>query len=113
VLYRIVQASFLCHSTPFFQNILLSFHLGCGQIGAWYVWWLFCNWFESCRYAFVGNCVFQGRLHTMVTKFTSKQHENYIPNRNMCSWIYLFTTFQSYICCVIMSDIFLVIGHRS
>jgi hypothetical protein len=30
-------------------------------------------------------------VHTMVTKFTSKQHENYIPNRNMCTQIYLFT----------------------
>jgi hypothetical protein len=31
----------------------------------------------------------------MVTKFTSKQHENYIPNRNMCTWIYLFTKLKA------------------
>ena len=27
-------------------------------------------------------CVFQGRVQTMVTQFTSKQHENYIPNQS-------------------------------
>jgi hypothetical protein len=40
-------------------------------------------------------CIFQGRVHTMVTKFTSKQHENYIPNRNMSTWIYLFTKLKA------------------